>query len=212
MFGIDAPRSVLTNVAGWETENEQHALKYLAERIPDKGYIIEIGSEYGMSTSILAKYSKPGVQIVAVDPQPDEKFNLHKQAMIRLGVLEKVWYQRATSVDAASMWKSVHYPAQPPKVDLLFIDGDHTTEGVIADITAWFPYVRQGGVVVFHDTMAYTNPRPHEQHTWVQAAVDKIIQGNIMGIYPACWRETVPVDSMRIFVRVQADDEGKEHA
>jgi len=37
------------------------------------------------------------------------------------------------------------------KVDFLFIDGDHTYEGVKADFEMYSPLVRPGGLVVFHD-------------------------------------------------------------
>jgi cephalosporin hydroxylase len=37
------------------------------------------------------------------------------------------------------------------KLDLLFIDGDHTYEGVKADFEAYAPLVRSGGVIAFHD-------------------------------------------------------------
>ncbi len=36
-------------------------------------------------------------------------------------------------------------------VDFLFIDGDHSYEGVTADILAWFPKLSPGATVVFHD-------------------------------------------------------------
>jgi predicted O-methyltransferase YrrM len=37
------------------------------------------------------------------------------------------------------------------KVDYLFIDGDHTYEGVKQDFIMYSPLVRKGGLVVFHD-------------------------------------------------------------
>lgn len=37
-------------------------------------------------------------------------------------------------------------------LDFVFIDGDHTYEGVRNDWTAWSPLVRPGGLVAFHDT------------------------------------------------------------
>jgi MMP 1-O-methyltransferase len=34
---------------------------------------------------------------------------------------------------------------------LLWIDGDHSYAGVKADVEAWVPFVRPGGVIAFHD-------------------------------------------------------------
>lgn len=37
------------------------------------------------------------------------------------------------------------------KVDFLFVDGDHSYEGVSNDIRSWFPKLSAGAVAVFHD-------------------------------------------------------------
>lgn len=36
-------------------------------------------------------------------------------------------------------------------IDVIFIDGLHTYEGIKADIEAWVPLVRSGGLVMFND-------------------------------------------------------------
>lgn len=36
-------------------------------------------------------------------------------------------------------------------IDFLYIDGDHSYEGVKADILGWSPYVRHGGMILGHD-------------------------------------------------------------
>jgi cephalosporin hydroxylase len=36
-------------------------------------------------------------------------------------------------------------------IDWLFIDGDHTYQGVKADWDLWSPHINKGGVVAFHD-------------------------------------------------------------
>jgi len=36
-------------------------------------------------------------------------------------------------------------------LDFVFIDGDHSYNGVLADLTAWFPKVKIGGVIGGHD-------------------------------------------------------------
>lgn len=37
------------------------------------------------------------------------------------------------------------------KIDLLFVDGDHSYEGCRADMLAWLPHLKPGGTVVMHD-------------------------------------------------------------
>ena len=51
---------------------------------------------------------------------------------------------RLPSVEAAEMFR-------PGELDLAFIDGDHSYEGAKADIKAWTPIVREGGILAGHD-------------------------------------------------------------
>jgi predicted O-methyltransferase YrrM len=44
------------------------------------------------------------------------------------------------------------------KIDLIFIDGDHSYDGVKKDFKMYFPLVRKGGIIAFHDIA----PRPIE--------------------------------------------------
>jgi predicted O-methyltransferase YrrM len=41
---------------------------------------------------------------------------------------------------------------QAPKLDLLFIDGDHSYEGVKADWEAYKSFLQSGSIVIFHDS------------------------------------------------------------
>jgi cephalosporin hydroxylase len=38
------------------------------------------------------------------------------------------------------------------KIDFLFIDGDHSYQAVLSDWLLYFPLVKQGGIVAFHDS------------------------------------------------------------
>jgi len=56
----------------------------------------------------------------------------------------------------------------PPKYfDFIFIDADHSYKGVMADINAWLPLVKDGGLLTGHD---YGGKR---KHPGVKKAVDE---------------------------------------
>lgn len=56
-------------------------------------------------------------------------------------------------------------------MDFVFLDGDHSYEGVIADIAAWVPKVRKGGWIGGHD---YDNDHPDYDFSGVKRAVDEV--------------------------------------
>lgn len=52
-------------------------------------------------------------------------------------------------------------------IDMLFIDGDHTYEGVKADYELYAPLVREGGIIGFHDIRAhYRQPYIEVKRFW----------------------------------------------
>lgn len=51
---------------------------------------------------------------------------------------------RSKSVAAASLFQDGYF-------DMVYLDGDHTTAGVLADGRAWLPKVRKGGLIAGHD-------------------------------------------------------------
>ncbi|MCS7261539.1 MAG: class I SAM-dependent methyltransferase [Anaerolineae bacterium] len=53
----------------------------------------------------------------------------------------------------------------------MFVDGDHSYEGVRSDIECWLPKVLEGGVVAFHD---------YRWSPGVKKAVDEIVQNGII--------------------------------
>lgn len=58
-------------------------------------------------------------------------------------------------------------------VDLVFVDADHTYEGVLEDLTAWYPTVRSGGYIGGHDWDHPEEHLPHDQKQWnVRGAVE----------------------------------------
>jgi cephalosporin hydroxylase len=65
-------------------------------------------------------------------------------------------------------------------VDCLFIDADHTYEGVKRDFELWSPLVRNGGAVILHDVADHSvsNPACRVKQFW-----DEYREAHPMGIY-----------------------------
>jgi predicted O-methyltransferase YrrM len=57
------------------------------------------------------------------------------------------------------------------KLDLLFIDGDHTYKGVKKDFEMYSPLVKKGGTIVFHDICFHTKPDQEDcevERFWIE--------------------------------------------
>jgi predicted O-methyltransferase YrrM len=80
------------------------------------------------------------------------------RAIVEAGVGANVRLIPAMTGDAAHFW------SEP--IDFLYVDADHSLEGVRADLVGWYPHVRSGGLIVGDD---YEHPRyPGVKHAWDQ--------------------------------------------
>lgn len=124
---------------------------------------VEIGSARGRSACFIGMaLNENGLgKLFAIDPHTQTSWNdnesvhtydIMRQNLVRLGVAEQVEILRQTSEQAAKSW------SRP--IDLLFIDGDHSYEGVKRDWDLFVPHVRDFGIVIFHDTLWELKPDP----------------------------------------------------
>jgi len=116
---------------------------------------VEIGSACGKSACYIGMALKENGfgRLFAIDPHsptgwndpgPVDSLEAFRANVAALGVDEQIMIVRSTSQQAAQGWDR--------QIDLLFIDGDHTYEGVKRDWELFNPHVRPFGIVVFHDT------------------------------------------------------------
>lgn len=123
-----------------------------ASSLPDGAVIVEIGSFKGRSTCCLA-YGCRGTSkhVFAIDTFEGNETDFFRRGFYeefqrnieRCGLCAQVTAVRARSSDAVKSW---HRP-----IHLLFVDGSHQFEDVVADFYGFFPYVVPGGVVAIHD-------------------------------------------------------------
>lgn len=114
---------------------------------------VEIGSYSGEGTVVLAKHFK---EVLAVDPwingydindvassQCPMKF-VFEAFQERTKPLGNVHFSRGKSLDALDF-------VNTESLDLVYVDGDHRKEAVVADLNGWKTKIRKGGIMSGHD-------------------------------------------------------------
>jgi MMP 1-O-methyltransferase len=146
----------IDSVQGWLSRHEAELLFHLASLVPRDQSIVEIGSYCGRSTTALALGAdRRGGSIYAVDPHTGDRseieagmtvdtFDNFCSNMRRLDLEEVVITIRDVSHRAAQNYSG-------PPIALLFVDGWHSAEAVIDDVTSWMPHVSNNVLVVFDD-------------------------------------------------------------
>ena len=117
-------------------------------------YLVDSWAVHGPETP----YRKSGDRVAKLNA--DEMEQCYQEAMRRTSKhCLRRQVVRADSVDAVPLLNGA-------MLDYVFIDADHTYEGVQRDLAAWWPMVRGGGLFMGHDY-------GHRRYTGVQRAVDE---------------------------------------
>lgn len=127
--------------------------------------ILEIGSYFGGNFYVLCKLSSNLGNKISIDCPTFQKievqnalFNSYEQ-MKRFG--ENVHVINTDSHSPQTKLKVVNI-IKDKKLDFLFIDGDHSYEGVKKDFEMYSPLVRKGGHIAFHDINQIDHPDQHK--------------------------------------------------
>ncbi len=153
LMGYDLPETPVdkaTSIPGWMTRHELDWLYAMAQKMKT---VVEIGSFKGRSTYVLCSGCNGDAgKVFAVDPFTGVALQFNAQAdgkptfedfMKNVGHFQHLVPLKMTSTEAAEDDRV------PQKVDMVFIDGDHSYEGLMADLKAWAP--RTEKLVCGHD-------------------------------------------------------------
>lgn len=143
--------------------------------------ILEIGTHQGGSLFLLAHVAHPQAQLLSVDlphgefggGYPRWRAPLYRR-FGRPG--QRIELIRADSHAESTRARVLELLGGEP-LDLLFVDGDHTYEGVRRDFELYGGLVRPGGLVAFHD-IAPGEPSPESEAS-----------GLLSGDVPRFWAE-----------------------
>jgi len=147
----------------YESELEQLLEIYRSTR-PSK--VLEIGSLYGGTLWFWMQNSEPGAVIVSIDlvvPTVDHRY----EDIVRCQALWRSWTE-AAQVKLVTLHANSSEPATVRQAagygpfDFVFVDGGHDYETVQNDYEKYWPLVRPGGVMAFHDIAYPDVNRPHQ--------------------------------------------------
>lgn len=140
----------LTKAETQTTEAERDAL---ARYAMGRKTVVEIGVWHGVTTSRLRAAMASGGVLYAIDPFPVGRLGFsiqnciahHEVSRIKNGAVR--WIRLSGEGAARKMAQELH-----GRVDFVFIDGDHSYEGLKADWNGWSGLMAVGGVVALHDS------------------------------------------------------------
>lgn len=143
-----------------QTQGDRALLAEYANKVPENGVIVEIGTCYGWSAVLLAMASLPSVHVWTIDfantwsgkrikTDDETGYRRHLDEVFSHADDGKITFLYGSShiVDGVPL---VEWPPWP-KIDLLLVDGAHTYCGTMSDLIRWAPHVKCGGYVMCHD-------------------------------------------------------------
>jgi SAM-dependent methyltransferase len=155
------------SVPGWMTRPELEVVAAAAAAVPENGLIVEIGSFAGRSSVHWAANSHPSVEIYCIDPfdyvlddysyehMQGDRTNVRGRPSGELFIEHtEAWAERLVPLAQLSPPPSWDRPA-----DVIFVDGDHTAEGVRRDLEFWIDHLKPSGRLLGHD---WDDPRVRE--------------------------------------------------
>jgi predicted O-methyltransferase YrrM len=133
-----------------DTQTTESERDCLARHADQKRRLAEIGVWHGVTTCRLRRAMHPAAVLVAVDPYPVGRLGFSTQQIIAHREVSKirhgtVQWLRKTGIEAAQS-------QTPESFDFVFIDGDHSYDGLKRDWEAWSGLIAPGGVIGLHDS------------------------------------------------------------
>ena len=152
----------LSLIRPWQYKEEFLALMKVYEGLKPK-FAMEIGTANGGTLYAHCKLAQNDATLISLD-LPGGKFGGgYPESKIPIYAEftkddQKLHLLRGDSHSPESE-QTVKDILKDNLLDYLFIDGDHSYEGVKLDFEIYSKYVRKGGVIVFHDVTVHENSK-----------------------------------------------------
>ncbi len=148
----------------WVSQDQREfwfMMEHLNEVTPAPKRILEIGSQHGAGLIFWDRVVGSEGQVISIDFTAPP-YN-HRWTMDYSTCTSDMTFIAGDSHDPAVMGQVKNTLTGP--LDFIFIDGDHSYDGTMADFNDYSPLVRKGGLIGFHDTNYGDGPdlRPSDQ-------------------------------------------------
>lgn len=173
------------DIRGALSRGDMEILYHLATQIPENGMLVEVGCYYGKSTHILYKSKKNSVLMYSIDKFVGTVIDpaVQQYEILINNMSNKSFYPRIMHGDSDA---AIFFDDN--SIDLIFIDADHSYEGVKKDILNFIPKMKKKAIMCGHD---YDG-----DYNGVKKAVDEIFEGKNIVVrdsnYSTIW--TVEID------------------
>lgn len=160
-----ARQSVIQHGAIQHVDELTEFTKIVKQQRPRR--VLEIGTAEGGVFWLLCRLAAANATLISLDLPPSERYSGGRKIDIDLESMKNP-EQTVHVIHGNS--HALETPGQIQKIlgdqmlDLLFIDGDHTYDGVSQDYMMYSPLVRPGGMIAFHDIV---------KSTWTGCQVDR---------------------------------------
>ena len=157
------------------TQSDLDLLDKTARQIGAKS-LVEIGSMDGCSSMCLGMVARDtGGKLTCIEPSPKARWQVNIDELDLAGNVK--------TIRQYSPWVDIEHFDLP--IDYLLIDGNHRTRWAIVDYHFFFPFVRIGGMIAFHDYNAMKGVG-----NWVRRALDIILEDDAEKIEEVCHNDT----------------------
>ena len=195
---IDGRNKDLQNTLDTRTCPDKRDLASLVNELFPNGKGVEIGVLNGEYSKIILERWENG-QLFMVDAWrhldgyidmngQDDKY--HHDCLIRACQNTKKWENRAHIVRMDSVASANIFPDE--YFDFVYIDADHSYEGVVRDIKAWWPKVKKGGLFCGDDYI------PQDGDIWMTVTGKEPIYAGKFGVRKAV-NEFMEKNSLKVY-------------